>query len=49
MSTTLAGPPSGTRMTIDEFLDLPDDGIHHELIRGVVKTYPSVPSWQSVR
>jgi Uma2 family endonuclease len=38
-------------MTVDEFLDLPDDGIRRELIRGIVKTYPSDaddpgPSWR---
>ncbi len=37
---SIAGPLSGTRMTFDEFMALPDDGVHRELIRGVVKVVP---------
>ena len=37
----VSGPPSGTRMTFDEFMAIPEDGVHRELIRGVVKVYPS--------
>lgn len=31
---------SHTKMTIEEFLALPDDGVHRELIRGELREYP---------
>jgi Uma2 family endonuclease len=44
MSTTTEAPgrPSlhGARMSVEEFLALPDDGIHRELIRGMVREFP---------
>ncbi len=27
-------------MTAEEFADIPDDNIHHELVRGVLRTIP---------
>src|SRR4051794_26704052 len=38
---SVVSPTSGTKMTYEEFIALPDDGIHRELIRGVVKVFPS--------
>lgn len=44
MSTTTEVPGRtnlhGTRMSVEEFLALPDDGIHRELIRGTVHEFP---------
>jgi hypothetical protein len=43
MSTTTGAPGRlhlrGARMSVEEFLALPDDGIHHELIRGTVHEF----------
>ncbi|MCA9069185.1 MAG: Uma2 family endonuclease, partial [Planctomycetaceae bacterium] len=33
---------SPTKMTIEEFLALPDDGVHRELIRGELREYPEM-------
>lgn len=44
MSTTTEAPVRtslhGERMSVEEFLALPDDGIHRELIRGTVREFP---------
>ena len=44
MSTTTEAPGRtslhGERMSVEEFLALPDDGIHRELIRGTVREFP---------
>ncbi len=44
MSTTTEAPArlhlQGVEMSVEEFLALPDDGIHRELIRGTVREFP---------
>ena len=44
MSTTTEAPGRtsfhGARMSVEEFLALPDDGIHRELIGGIVREFP---------
>jgi Uma2 family endonuclease len=36
---SIASSPTRTEMTIEEFLSLPDDGIHRELIEGEVREF----------
>src|SRR4051812_33805777 len=44
ITMSVAEPPkAGTKMTVEEFLALPDNGVERALIRGELREYGAVP------